>query len=224
MTTNRSCATGSSRLRKLTRPDRIHWCNGSDIERDELIQQMLGTGRPDRTGRQAKPSPGATCNVEPLGRRTRRAPHLHLHAGEGRRRPDHQLDGAACAAHARITHCSASCIGRTMYVVPYCISTINSPHSRCSIEITDGLCRAQYADHDWRWARRRCTASAASAFVKGLRSIGDLVPTSASHHPLPRGLLDQEHRFRAMAATRCLARSAMPCASQATGCARRRLG
>jgi GTP-dependent phosphoenolpyruvate carboxykinase len=29
---------------KLTQPDRIHWCTGSDVERDELVKLMLGTG------------------------------------------------------------------------------------------------------------------------------------------------------------------------------------
>src|SRR6185295_5357068 len=28
----------------LTQPDRIHWCTGSDAERDELVRLMVGTG------------------------------------------------------------------------------------------------------------------------------------------------------------------------------------
>ena len=44
MTTNTSLRDWVEQTAKLTRPDRIHWCNGSDIERDALVEQMLGTG------------------------------------------------------------------------------------------------------------------------------------------------------------------------------------
>ena len=44
MTTNTSLRDWVDQTAKLTQPDRIHWCNGSDTERDELVQLMLGTG------------------------------------------------------------------------------------------------------------------------------------------------------------------------------------
>ncbi len=41
-------------------------------------------------------------------------------------------------AHARMDALFAGCMkGRTLYVVPYCMGPINSPFSRCGVEITD---------------------------------------------------------------------------------------
>ena len=44
MTTNTSLRDWVEQTAKLTQPARIHWCNGSDLERDALVRLMLGTG------------------------------------------------------------------------------------------------------------------------------------------------------------------------------------
>ena len=43
-TTNAALATWVADTATLTRPDRIHWCTGSDVERDELTSLMLESG------------------------------------------------------------------------------------------------------------------------------------------------------------------------------------
>ena len=73
-----------------------------------------------------------------VGRRAHRAPHLHLHARAGRRRPDEQLDGAGRGQERRpAAICKARCAGRTMYVIPYLMGPVGSTMSRVGIMVTD---------------------------------------------------------------------------------------
>jgi phosphoenolpyruvate carboxykinase (GTP) len=67
--------------------------------------------------------------------------------------------------------------GRTMYVVPYCMGPIDSPLSRCGVEITDSAYVAVNMNIMTRMgeaALRRIECE--GAFVKGLHSNGELDP------------------------------------------------
>jgi GTP-dependent phosphoenolpyruvate carboxykinase len=76
--------------------------------------------------------------LAPVGRGARRAPHLHLH-DEPRKTPARTITGWPPPRRTR--RCDAlfkGCMkGRTLYVVPYCMGPIDSPYSRCGVEITD---------------------------------------------------------------------------------------
>jgi phosphoenolpyruvate carboxykinase (GTP) len=44
MTKSADLAAWVDSVAKLTQPDRIHWCDGSEAENASLIELMLGTG------------------------------------------------------------------------------------------------------------------------------------------------------------------------------------
>ncbi len=161
---------------RLTRPDRIHWCDGSDAENEALIARMEGDGTLIRLNPQTHPNcwlhrshPGDVARVEHLTLvcttdREDAGPNNHWMA------PDE--------AHARIDALFDGCMqGRTLYVVPYCMGPIDSPISRCGVEITD----SPYVVANMRLMTRMGAAALAriereATFVKGLHSIGDLDP------------------------------------------------
>ncbi|NLG77393.1 MAG: phosphoenolpyruvate carboxykinase (GTP), partial [Xanthomonadaceae bacterium] len=67
--------------------------------------------------------------------------------------------------------------GRTLYVVPYCMGPIDSPHARCGVQLTDSpyvVLNMQIMTRMGEQALRRIEEG--ETFVKGLHSTGDLNP------------------------------------------------
>jgi phosphoenolpyruvate carboxykinase (GTP) len=81
-------------------------------------------------------------------------------------------------AHQKMDALFAGCMkGRTLYVVPYCMGPIDSPFSRCGVEITDSayvVLNMQLMTRMGLPALERISAD--GSFVKGLHSTGDLNP------------------------------------------------
>ena len=160
----------------LTRPDRIHWCDGSDAEDAALVAQMEADGTLVRLNPGTHPNsflhrsdPDDVARVEHLtfvctSDRDDAGPNNHWMA--------------PADAHAKIDALFDGCMqGRTMYVVPYCMGPIDSPLSRCGVEITD----SPYVVANMRIMTRMGAAALAriereGTFVKGLHSIGELDP------------------------------------------------
>jgi phosphoenolpyruvate carboxykinase (GTP) len=160
----------------LTRPARIHWCDGSEAEYARLVEGMLETGDLVKLNEDTHPGcylhrshPADVARVEHLTfvctpRREDAGPNNHwLSPEEG---------------HARMDALYKGCMeGRTMYVVPYCMGPIDSPLARCGVEITD----SPYVVANMRVMTRMGEAALRRIereghFVKGLHSIGELDP------------------------------------------------
>ncbi|WP_339830019.1 phosphoenolpyruvate carboxykinase domain-containing protein, partial [uncultured Arenimonas sp.] len=121
---------------QLTQADAVHWCDGSDAEHASLVELMLTTGDLVKLNEQTHPncylhrsSPSDVARVEHL---TFVCTHNPADAGPNNNwmAPDE--------AHAEMDALYKGCMrGRTMYVIPYCMGPIESPLSRCGVEITD---------------------------------------------------------------------------------------
>ena len=160
----------------LTQPARIHWCDGSDSENDALLVQMQADGTLVKLNEQTHPNswlhrshPDDVARVEHL---TFVCTSDKDDAGPN----NHWM--APADAHAQIDGLFAGCMrGRTMYVIPYCMGPIDSPLSRCGVEITD----SPYVVANMRIMTRMGAAALAriereGSFVKGLHSVGELDP------------------------------------------------
>ncbi len=160
----------------LTQPDQIHWCDGSDAEAAALRAQMLADGTLIELNQSTHPGctlhrshPSDVARVEHL---TLVCTKNQADAGPN----NHWMEPAQ--AHAKIDALFAGCMkGRTLYVIPYCMGPIDSPLSRCGVEITD----SPYVVANMRIMTRMGSAALAriereGSFVRGLHSTGELDP------------------------------------------------
>jgi len=161
---------------RLTQPERIHWCDGSEEENRGLVEIMLANGdllalnpdtHPDCYLHRSHPSDVA------------RVEHLTFVCTSERDDAGPNNNWMAPAeAHAKMDALFAGCMrGRTLYVVPYCMGPVDSPLARCGVEITD----SPYVVANMRLMTRMGAAALAriereGSFVRGLHSIGELDP------------------------------------------------
>ncbi|MCG6117063.1 MAG: phosphoenolpyruvate carboxykinase (GTP) [Aquimonas sp.] len=154
----------------------IYWCDGSEVERERLTALMLETGDLHALNPETHPDcylhrshPSDVARVEHLtfvctAEREDAGPNNHWMAPAE----------ARAKMHALFEGCMR---GRILYVVPYCMGPIDSPLSRCGVEITD----SPYVAVNMGLMTRMGAAALARIeseghFVKGLHSIGELDP------------------------------------------------
>ena len=122
---------------RLTKPDKVVYCDGSEAENQGILQELLRQG--DTFALNEKTYPNCylhRSNPERCG--AHRAPDLYLHARKRRRRPHEQLDGSWRTPNIRLARLLDGAMrGRTMYVVPYIMGPADSPISKVGVEVTD---------------------------------------------------------------------------------------
>ena len=160
----------------ITLPKNIHWCDGSDSEYKMLIQMMTKSGSLIELNQKEYPDcylhrsdPSDVARVEHLTfictkKQEDAGPNNHWMSPEkGHKKIDKLFKKAM--------------VGRTMYVIPYCMGPIDSPYSRLGVEITDSayvVINMKIMTRMGGEALKRIELE--KTFVKGLHSIGDLNP------------------------------------------------
>jgi phosphoenolpyruvate carboxykinase (GTP) len=162
---------------RLTKPDRIVYCDGSEAENRRILDEML------------RGSDSVTLNEKTY-------PNCYLHRSSPNdvARTEHltficspEKDDVGPtnnwmdpeAAKFKIgALLDGAMRGRTMYVVPYIMGPVNSPISKAGVEITD----SPYVVANMRIMARMGKVAAdrignTKDFVPGLHSLGDLDPT-----------------------------------------------
>ncbi len=159
-----------------TQPDAIYWCTGTDAEYQQMIDSMLGDGTLTTLNPEKYPNcylhrsdPSDVARVEHLtfvctAEKDDAGPNNNWMTPE---------DG-----HEKIDALFDGCMkGRTMYVIPYCMGPIDSPYSRCGVEITDSryvVVNMKLMTRMGKNALQRIEND--DVFVRGLHSTGDLDP------------------------------------------------
>ena len=178
---------------RLTRPDAVHWCDGSDAEHAALVANMEADGTLIRLNETTNPGswlhrshPDDVARVEHLT-------FVCTSEAEDAGPNNHWM--APAEAHAKMDALFDGCMrGRTLYVIPYCMGPIDSPLSRCGVEITD----SPYVVANMRIMTRMGAPALAriereATFVKGLHSIGELDPNRRFIMHFPEELAIQSY-------------------------------
>ncbi len=173
---SRAVADWVESVRELTQPRAIHWCDGSEAEARELTAKLLRDGELKALNPElfpgchlARSNPSDVARVEHL---TYICSRSKDDAGPNNNWMDPDQ------AHARMRGLFRGCMReRTLYVIPYCMGPIDSPLSRCGVEITDSpyvVINMIIMTRVGRAALERIASD--GTFVRGLHSIGELDP------------------------------------------------
>ena len=163
-------------VRELTQPERVHWCDGSDAEYQQLMSELQASGELMKLNEEHYPNcflarshPSDVARVE----------HLTFVCTKNKYDAGPNNNWMAPAeAKSKMEDLFKGCMkGRTLYVVPYCMGPIDSPYSRCGVEITDSayvVINMMLMTRAGRPALERIGRE--GSFVKGLHSTGELDP------------------------------------------------
>jgi phosphoenolpyruvate carboxykinase (GTP) len=170
---------------QMTQPDVIRWCDGSEAGMRDIQSQMIARGELTPLNPHTFPNcflyrshPNDVARTE---HQTFICTALHEQAGSNNNWM------APGDAHRLMNGLFNGCMrGRTLYVIPYCLGPLDSPHARCGVEITDSA----YVVLNMRIMTRMGAAALRriardGKFVKGVHSTGDLDPNRRyiMHYP-----------------------------------------
>jgi phosphoenolpyruvate carboxykinase (GTP) len=161
---------------KLTQPDHIYWCDGSLSEFQSLQRELIASKELLALDPQNFPGCVLSRSNPSDVARVEHVTYVCTRQKDDAGPNNHWM--APAEAHAKMDALFAGCMkGRTLYVVPYCMGPIDSPFSRCGVEITDSayvVLNMQLMTRMGRPALERIARD--GKFVKGLHSTGELDP------------------------------------------------
>ena len=161
---------------RLTKPDRIVFCDGSEAENQRIIAEMLHNGDSLTLNERTYPNCYLHRSSPNDVARTEHLTFICSPDKEDAGPTNNWMDpeGAKSKVGALL---DGAMRGRTMYVVPYIMGPASSPISQVGVEITDSpyvVASMRIMSRMGKIAKDRLGSS--SDFVPGLHSIGDLDP------------------------------------------------
>jgi phosphoenolpyruvate carboxykinase (GTP) len=173
---------------RLTKPNRVVYCDGSEVENQRMIAEMLRAGHTQTLNENSFPNCYLHRSTVNDVARTEHLTFICTPDKDDAGPTNNWMDPGAAKNKIGALFDGAM-RGRTMYVVPYIMGPVSSPISKLGVEATDSpyvVASMRIMSRMGKVAMDRLGSS--TDFVPGLHSLGDLDPTRRyiAHFPQER--------------------------------------
>lgn len=138
MTKNQILIRWVEDMARLTQPDHIYWCDGSEEEKSHMIREAVATGKLEELNQEKLPGCYLRRTPEHDVARTEQLTFICTSIKEDAGPTNNWM--APQEAYQKLSGIfKGSMQGRTMYVVPFLMGPAGSPYSRVGVQLTDSL-------------------------------------------------------------------------------------